>query len=330
MFNQQVFDNVYTDLENFFYKKVSKGFACSPIENFYCENEIKLTKNSKIRKIFDYEKGEYLELQQLSVSLPISDVATLSNMLEIAYCQRRDKTSNEPLYWRDFEDVITSLRLFKHGSVNFHVLNGKSELWNPSSVNSYDLGKNDYKRLFGPKYTLTFSEEKNFKAVYRRFSKFQKRNRIKVIEYLTIALRRFNLGIEEFDVEDKMIDFMISFEAMFLQNEGELKFKLSNRVAVLLGKTSGEREIIREIINQSYQWRSDIVHGNPKHPLKIQGNIISEVDLAVKVEDILRKSLLGFICLTEKNLIRENILRQLDNSLLNMKVMNDLHKKAGI
>lgn len=336
IFNQQTFDKVYLDFQNYFYKTTLEGSTYSPLENFSCENELKFTKDLRIRKILESEKVEFLELQRFSWmgDSPFGNIDDISNILEITYHKRRDKrkdkTRDASLYTQDFEDVITSLRLYKHGVVNFHVVSQKSDLWIPCSSKGYSSGKNDYKHPLGTKYTLTPSEFKRVQEIFRKYSKFQARNRKNPTEYLNIALRRFNSGVEETDIEDKVIDFMISFEAMFLQSNGELTFKLANRVAVLLGKTSDERETIREIMIVAYAWRSCIVHGNKKQLLKIQGKTVSEKEFVLKIEDTLRKALFGFISLTAKSKSRGIITKDLDNSLLNIGVMKDLQKNAGI
>lgn len=278
----------------------------------------------------DSGKVEFLELQRFSVGdTPPLDITDISHVVEVTYHKRRGIVSDKPRFRENFEDVITALRLYKHGSVNFNVIAEESDLWQPASVKSYGYGKSDYKRPLGPKYALTSSEVKGFKHVFRKYTKFQQRNRKSPTEYLNIAIRRFNLGVSETEVEDKVIDFMISFEAMFLENQGELTFKLSNRIAILLGKTKDERKIIREIMKESYGWRGAIVHGKKKRELKIMKNSISEKDLVIKIEDLLRRSILGFIGLNEKNKSHETIVENLDFGLLDMKMMRELQRDAG-
>jgi hypothetical protein len=326
-FDKQIFDAVCSDLDNYFYKRTFDGVRYAPLENFSCESDIFFTKNLRIRKLTDYEKVEFLELQKMYIWGGFPFESTYA--MEIAFHKKRKGPSTEMQDRQVFEDVLTSLRLFKHGFVNFHIISGRSNLWVPCSLKSYGSGRN-YKQSFGPNFNMTASEISDVKTIYRKFKKFQIKNRSNPREYLNIAVRRFNLGIEESDIEDRIIDFMISFETMFLADDKELSYKLSNRVAILIGKTADDREELREIIKLAYGWRSKIVHGSEKQPLKIQGHTISENDLALKVEDILRKSILGFVSLDNKNHNRQDIIACLDKSLLSTKILKKLQSDANM
>ena len=105
---------------------------------------------------------------------------------------------------------------------------------------------------------------------------------------------------------------MIAFEYLFLGDIQELTYKLSQRVAFLLGKRSSQRETIFNNMKKAYRYRSRIVHGdNPPSRDKLQ-SIIS------KTEDYLRQSIRRFFLLLSQgnslkeirdNLLDENILK---------------------
>ncbi len=326
-FNQEIFDKTFCDLMNYFYKRTIEISYYSPLENFSCPTEVILQKNLKIRDISDSAKKEYKRYKELfngAFSQTID--RNISHVLEISYNRKRGKAVDKLFYRQDFKDVITSLRLYKHGAVNFHVINYNTDIWQPNSMKSLDVDESRYKFPSGSRYILTTSEIDGFRDVFRKYIKFQERNRKNPIEYLNIAINRFNLGVEETEIEDKVIDFMISFEAIFLQSNAELTFRLANRVAILLGKTGDERRTIRETMKTAYEWRSSIVHSEKKKQLKIQQKNIPE-QLIIKIEDILRKAILGFINLDGKT---KKIVDELDNSLLDATAMKDLQKNADV
>ncbi|MCW4019353.1 MAG: hypothetical protein NWF00_11865 [Candidatus Bathyarchaeota archaeon] len=215
IFNQQTFNTVYRDLEKFIYRKTVKGVVYSPLENFCFTDEIVLNKNLKIRQITEKEKAEFLNLQKWSTPNLHLRVTNISNMLEYSFSHSRSKKTDRRQYEEIFEDVITSLRLFKNGSVNFHIVSERTDLWQPYSSKGYSCGKHNYVAPLGQRYNLENSEQTTFKRVFNKYRKFQQRNKMNPIGYLNIAIHRFNQGIEEFEVEDKIIDFMISFEAMY-------------------------------------------------------------------------------------------------------------------
>jgi hypothetical protein len=84
-------------------------------------------------------------------------------------------------------------------------------------------------------------------------------------EYINIALRRFNFGVEEDNAENKIIDFLIAFEALYLEGMDELGYRLSTRAAVLLGENDAEAAKVKEVIVEAYGLRSKIVHGKKYH-----------------------------------------------------------------
>ncbi len=62
--------------------------------------------------------------------------------------------------------------------------------------------------------------------------------------------------------EDKLIDLVISTEALFSPGlEGELKFRIAQRGALLLGAEASERRRVFKLLRRAYDARSALVHG---------------------------------------------------------------------
>lgn len=97
---------------------------------------------------------------------------------------------------------------------------------------------------------------KQFVALWHKISKSQ------VPPELQVALRRWNSSFERATEEDRLIDYWIAFESLFLDSsEDELSFRVSLRIAAFLGGTGEERLEIYEAMRESYGARSKIVHG---------------------------------------------------------------------
>ena len=112
-----------------------------------------------------------------------------------------------------------------------------------------------------------------------------------IVEYMinqgdsrfTVAARRLFLGMERRLLLDRIIDYMIGLEAMYLPDGNEeLSFRLSLRAALLLYSDPLERKEIYNFLRKMYKVRSNIVHGN-KYTLN--------KDEINKLEEILRMSL---------------------------------------
>ena len=80
---------------------------------------------------------------------------------------------------------------------------------------------------------------------------------------LNIAISRFNYAYERNKLEDKLIDYMIAFEALFFKHGeiGEFRHKLAVRVARFLKQNYDERKEIMKRMMEFYDKRSAIVHG---------------------------------------------------------------------
>ena len=98
-----------------------------------------------------------------------------------------------------------------------------------------------------------------------------------------VAQRRLRLGNERSRLEDRLIDYMIGLEALYLPDGNqELTFRLSLRTAFLLCTDPNERKEAYNFVKEMYDTRSKIVHGKKYNLTKDEGE---------KLEELLRKSL---------------------------------------
>jgi hypothetical protein len=101
---------------------------------------------------------------------------------------------------------------------------------------------------------------------------------------LGLPLRRFRFSYDRTAVTDRLIDHWIALEALFAENEQEIAYKVSQRIAQFIGKSPQERWDIFSAANKSYNIRSRIVHGDEfKHEDLLKHS--------VSTEDYLRRSL---------------------------------------
>lgn len=109
---------------------------------------------------------------------------------------------------------------------------------------------------------------------------------------LDLALRRLSFSYERTSDEDRLIDYWIAFEALFAPDQtAELRYRVSLRIARLLGRTGSEREAIFKRMRQSYDWRSHIVHGGGPPTAKRKKELGPFNEALLETEDALRRSL---------------------------------------
>ena len=208
-------------------------------------------------------------------------------------------------------DLITTLKLYCKGRIvagplisaalrNSQLSVGGTTIWTPvSEINFFQEE---------PKYTLRQPDLTDVSNLLQNIRQWRTTG---VLDTIDIALRRFHSAYHGL-IEDRIIDQMIAFEYLFLGDSQELTYKLSQRVAFLLGKRSSQRETIFNNMKKAYRYRSRIVHGdNPPGRDELRG-IIS------KTEDYLRQSIRRFLLLLSQgnslkeirdNLLDENILK---------------------
>lgn len=139
---------------------------------------------------------------------------------------------------------------------------------------------------YGPRYDLRTDELSELKDLVERISSVDFSAR----KSLRIVLDRFNRSYEEIENEDRLIDYMISFEALFLEGEGRYqRAVIPVACAMLLGRSHKERQEIKDLLDLAYEIRNRIVHGSD-YEGKLRNKDLELEELIADVEDILRAS----------------------------------------
>jgi hypothetical protein len=112
---------------------------------------------------------------------------------------------------------------------------------------------------------------------------------------------------DPFSIIDRLIDYTIGLESLYLHEKEPKRKNLSRRLAALLGDVGEENEY-GEVVSQFYGIRSDIVHGTPLDDKKAD----YLCDNIYKYGDYLRKSILAFLDLNMKHQTKKVVLRMMD------------------
>ena len=75
------------------------------------------------------------------------------------------------------------------------------------------------------------------------------------------SLNRLNFAIERDLPEDKLVDSLISLEALFGEGSGAIGYKIALRASVFLENEFSLRKPVNDFINASYNKRNALVHG---------------------------------------------------------------------
>ena len=122
----------------------------------------------------------------------------------------------------------------------------------------------------------------------------------------SVVFNRFNSAYHE-TAEDTLIDQMIAFESLLLDDDKELGYKLALRTAFLINRN---KEIVFNNMKKAYNLRSLIVHG------KKQVSNDELIKFLPLTEGYLRQSITTFVTLMAKGNTITEIRNMLDTNIL--------------
>jgi hypothetical protein len=153
-----------------------------------------------------------------------------------------------------FSNVISCLRLFKRGHVTYEFIEPRIES-EKIDISSAELHGGSGEGIgFGVMPYDISADLPRFVEFWRVFSQTKP-------SYMKRAIRRLNIGLEESDLEDRLLDYVSGLEAIFLRDHKELGYKLRMRAAVFLGR-GRSKKTVAEKVGEAYEVRSSISHGS--------------------------------------------------------------------
>jgi hypothetical protein len=251
-FNEKIFKESFEKIKNFFTNDKLLFCTFTLLEGFRTDvDEIQLDTNLKISKISSHK-----ELwERFKSSVPLNTILSVKFEIEREYETDKFKTpSDTPAQEnkRIFDEVISALRLIKPGTVGCNFILTETLDWNPTGCRYISYG--NFKHPYRGEYHLEKDEVPDFKEFFKKLENKP--------DFLDIPLRYFNYAYTRERTEDKLIDYMIAFEGLFIEGEVELRYRLSLRVAAFLGKDRKEKGKIFTRMKKAYDLRSKIVHGS--------------------------------------------------------------------
>lgn len=135
---------------------------------------------------------------------------------------------------------------------------------------------------------------------------------------LRLALRYYHHAMQTEQIEDKIILYFIGLEALYMKERLELRYWLSQRVALMLGRSENEREEIFSNLKALYGKRSKVVHGSATSLSS------EEIDT---LKEYLRKSVMFFLRLKRSGIGKNNIIKLLDKSWQSGKCLDELFQQ---
>ena len=326
-FDESVFKTEYLKIENALYSTDIEFERITPLCGFFADTpDLLLGPNLSIVKL---SESEMIDLLKLGIRIgesfgPENFIHYIHQFaIKLTYCLPKiigaveiqgGIESHNPYIKGELEQTaLNALRLFKEGKVYpISTVTKSNSIFSAGISYNYGTPSRSFMR---DKFQLTNSEKDNFLEfwnVYQRINIPEK-------HFLSVAIRRFSQANERKSIEDKIIDYLISAEALFLSSggsfQGELKYRLSHRAAMFIETETEKQRNIFKFMQNAYEVRSAIVHGaTPKLPKRDSGEQYSLEEFCQDLEGHLRYSLKKTITLVvedkepNKNINWDNVI----------------------
>lgn len=302
-FELSIFNNEYIKIEEALYSDEIEFSNITPLCGFQMEQELlRVTDNISLVKLTDKEVLTFFRLGlKLGDSLGNEDFVHGIHEFAIKITYRLpkvigdadrsiDEIKSNKYFTNHYEkETVNSLRVFKEGK--FYPISSirkSNSIFSPGI--SFSLEK-PVKPFMSGEYIFSASDSDPFTELYSSITEAKLSDN----HFMAVNIRRFSQSCDRADIEDRIIDLMISAEALFLSSggsfQGELKYRLAHRAAMLIGDDIGDRKYVFEFMQKAYDVRSSIVHGStPKLPKKMDGNEYTLEEFCSDIEMYLRVS----------------------------------------
>ena len=287
-FDYLTFSDHYGAFEELFYAEKLRYVDTVRLHNFATEvDEIVLEEGLVIRKL-PHKVDERTKIQEMRyrphVGFTRSDFvtekkATKPKLVEGISPEPSPKQVNREITESGdlFDLVIKALRILKSSAVyRDHTISTETITFSPSYGITSRSQLIEYP-LLGNKCVLSANEAEELKTVFKKMKLVEDHQPFK------IASNRLGFGLERRLNEDRLLDFMIGLESLYLPDgNDELTFRLSLRVAFTTSQEMEERKKTFKFLRKMYGQRSKIAHGKK--------NELTKDDIS-KIEELLRQSL---------------------------------------
>lgn len=323
IFDSKKFDRLYKSVEEDLYAKSVNFQLVAPLKNFNStSSEIKLEKGLVIRPLEDEDLNRLWKLGASNFGNPFfEDLLSCPFILTLHTKIEKRKGFDFSKDIGVLKKVITALRIFKRGLVGYSFVSDLPRANRPIRKIYEDMNyyfNTFYKPYLGTKYEISDKEAKELIKFWNRFKNSN-------TEHIQVAIDRFSQSSEREKIEDKIIDNIVGFENIYLNDgEGEFKFKLGTRASAILGKNDNERLTIFSFLKNAYDIRSKIVHGRSDKEIK---KILKKLgfsklsDFNNTLEEYLRKSIKIYINnpeIFDLDTLNQRILFKDKNELFNL------------
>jgi hypothetical protein len=321
--DEEVFNEVYKEFENFLYAKELIVTYVSPLYLFKCKlgEPVELGADAGIMP-----KQYNANIKRLVSTLGTEGKSFSEDYDWLIYTRRkilksqpRESSSDDSKDSKKLEDVLASLRLLHRGPIHAGPLysddaspfagihGGYHRLFFHSILKRLP---SDY-IIFDP-YTLKRAEITGMGQIYEKLVSLTSHQR----KFLDIPLGRFHDSYERRNEGDKLIDLCIALESLYVREKDELAYRLALRCACFLEQDKEELAKTFRRVKDIYDCRSGIVHGTKALKEEQLSELVTDAEKYVRQSICKLLSDLRYVDGISKTPDQKGVLHFLDKTIL--------------
>ena len=235
--------------------------------------------------------------------------------------------------WVEAYKIVQVFKYYKYGivDIDYSGIYFRPQWVNQIRKQGIDMWGSPRRDVQSESYILTSEDVPKLQLYMDTSQKF-----VGILEDLSKTLRKsLELAGNYYEVhstrsrlEDQLIDLVIALEALFSPGkEGELRFRISQRAAILLGNNPTEKLEIAGFIKKMYDARSKLVHEG-KSPF-LNGDL-SNVEV-IKLGNYVRNSILRLLTMLFRGETKiEKVRTNLDECAFNEALIKKIQEDSDI
>ena len=297
----------------------------SPLYNLTGDfSTIRLESNLHIRPVTEEEYSKIVKLQ----NVPTKEIDEYRKSLKFVLSCSMPGSSNKDLIQKAIDKysfTISLLKLFRDGYPQFgRVYEVESEHVDVGTIDPMHQSYYENPTAFS-KTRITKNEARRFEIFYTQVVK--KLSDAKKSKFIRNSLARFSMAYVHRIPANKIVDYVISLEALLVPSSNESVCKLlAHRTAALYADTDAAMVETWEFIQQSYNFRSGIVHASKERKIKVGSTPIPIRDVELRLHKIAKESILRVLGLTGLYENHDAMLQALDRSIYDRSEMRQIRK----
>ncbi len=319
-FNEQTFDEYYTEYEQYLYtNNPIKYQTVAPLENFDCTSNssaIELSNDVRIvpanSTFYPHIIEEDLNRWMNEKDPEIQYCFPTKFYLEIDFEMGKEKVPSkcieqiEHITIEKILEVFKILRLYKEGSFMYSFIYWHSKIPCDPPHDCDDIHSLFGKYYYRPNiYLLQENDVKNLQHLFQKYS-----NNSNNEDFPHSAIYYLDKGIKENDAADKLVDFTAALESLLLESKQEIATTLAIRTAFFLEQNKQKCKEIYKEMKKAYGFRSKVVHGERDKVKELVYKEFSE-----KTERYARKAIIKWLDMIDEGKTAKEIYESIEDKL---------------